>query len=158
MSIQFPHSPAKGPRTGRTVQVNAHEVEVLEWLTAQLTEAPARCGNGGTRQASELAERAEGMLRRRQVRSLYFPRSMFSEPAWDILLALYVAECAGLPTTVSNLAVRVQVPTTSSLRWLGYLEAQGLIGRTAHPTDRRASLVQLTDKGRADLETYLSQA
>jgi DNA-binding MarR family transcriptional regulator len=59
--------------------------------------------------------------------------------------------------TASRLALLVEAPQSSALRWIDYLEAQRLVRRHAHPNDRRCALVKLTDKGRANLELYLTE-
>jgi len=61
------------------------------------------------------------------------------------------------PLTPSELAAveRIQRPTATRL--LARLEADGLVSRTADPTDRRASLVTVTPAGRALLRTLRSR-
>lgn len=82
---------------------------------------------------------------------------MFGEAAWDMLLTLYVSENDIDAMTLSHLAQLVDAPPSSALRWIEYLEAQRLVRRNPHPTDRRSLLVKLTDKGRARLESYLTE-
>ena len=82
---------------------------------------------------------------------------MFGEPAWDILLALYVCEQDGLHSIASSLAALIGVPLTSTFRWIDYLETQQLITRESDKCDKRAVIARLTDHGRAALEGYLSE-
>jgi DNA-binding MarR family transcriptional regulator len=101
--------------------------------------------------------RARGLLRCRKARAHQFSSAMFAETAWDMLLTLYVSEADVEAMTASRLAQLVDAPPSSALRWLDYLEAQRLVCRQAHPTDRRSALVKLTDKGRANLELFLTE-
>ena len=105
-----------------------------------------------------VAERAAAALKARQLRSSIFGCAIFGEPAWDMLIALYVTQSEGRPVTVSGLAEWTQCPQTTALRWLNILEGKGLIDRTAHPTDKRMHLVDLTGCGREALETFFSVA
>ena len=81
---------------------------------------------------------------------------MFGEPAWDMLLLLYINE-SGPRQSISRLADKSGGSRTTALRWIDYLEGQGLIGRANHPNDRRIAFAELTDKGRAAIELYLSE-
>lgn len=105
--------------------------------------------------AATLFARARGLLRCRKARAHQFGSAMFAEAAWDMLLTLYVSEVDAM--TASRLALLVEAPQSSALRWIDYLEAQRLVRRHAHPNDRRCALVKLTDKGRASLELYLTE-
>ncbi|MFC9913964.1 MarR family winged helix-turn-helix transcriptional regulator [Streptomyces sp. NPDC059862] len=55
----------------------------------------------------------------------------------------------GGPTTQRALANRLGVTPRNVTGLLDALAADGLVARDAHPTDRRATLVSLTEKGRS---------
>jgi DNA-binding MarR family transcriptional regulator len=57
--------------------------------------------------------------------------------------------------TLSRAARDLGLPVTSLATTLASLFASGLIERTPHPRDRRARLLSLTERGRADLTTTL---
>ncbi|TXS57608.1 MarR family winged helix-turn-helix transcriptional regulator [Streptomyces sp. t39] len=54
--------------------------------------------------------------------------------------------------TTSDLATDQRVRPQSMARAVGLLLEQGLVTRSAHPTDGRKSLIDLSDAGRAALE------
>jgi DNA-binding MarR family transcriptional regulator len=85
--------------------------------------------------------RAIHQLRRR--RELYFDAGLFSDPAWDLLLHLHVASGEEKWVHVSRACRAAAVPTTTALRWLGRLEALGLVLRESDPRDRRRMKVCL---------------
>ena len=58
------------------------------------------------------------------------------------------------PLTPSALAERERIRRPTATRLVARLEADGLVGRTADPTDRRSSLLAITSAGR-DLLTEL---
>jgi DNA-binding MarR family transcriptional regulator len=80
---------------------------------------------------------------------------MFGEPAWEMLLLLYIAD-GEARVGISRLGELAGASKTTALRWLDYLEGQKLIQRDTHPTDRRTVFVGLSDKGRRAIEAYLS--
>ncbi len=105
----------------------------------------------------QLIPRARSALPARRLRSRHFNRVMFGEPAWDILLLLYLAESSESRQTIGQLAELVETPPTTALRWVAYLEKEHLVERQSHPTDRRIVFIELTDKGRDALRAYLSE-
>lgn len=52
------------------------------------------------------------------------------------------------PDTVSNLSDGLRMSTQGAAKILGEMESRGYVRRTAHPTDARARLIDLTDRGR----------
>jgi DNA-binding MarR family transcriptional regulator len=98
----------------------------------------------------------EALLRLRDSRRDYFPPSMFGEPAWDLLLAVHASADGPRCSTVASLAQQLRVPVSSTARWAGYLETHGLVERRSNPKDRRSSLLELTEAGRASLELYIA--
>ncbi len=103
-----------------------------------------------------LAEHARLTFAKRSLRSDFFNKDMFGEAAWDMLLALYVAEQSGTRHTVSGLASLSGVATTTALRWLDFLQTEELVARRSSPIDRRVFYIELTDKAREGLDAYFS--
>ena len=95
-------------------------------------------------------------LRRR--RDSLFGRDLFGEPAWDILLDLYVAEQSGRPLALSTVGSLAGVPQTTAFRWMTQLLERGHIVRQADPNDARRGLIRLSDTGRALLDEVLGAA
>jgi len=90
----------------------------------------------------------------RRDRARLFPVSMFSEPAWDMLLALYIADEV---TVAGDLARWIRTPLTTAMRWIQYLESHKLVVRESSPADRRAHVIRLTDQARANMRVILSE-
>jgi len=80
-------------------------------------------------------------------RRSFFSAEIFGEPAWDILLDLFVAKVRGLRISVTSACIASQVPPTTALRWLTVLEDHGLIAREPDLLDGRRAWVQLTECG-----------
>jgi DNA-binding MarR family transcriptional regulator len=102
---------------------------------------------------TELIARAETIFRERRRRSRFFNRSMFAEPAWDMVLAVYIMQ--GHPVNIATLVSMVDVPQTTALRWLQYLEKERFVRREPDPDDRRQVSVRLLNHGFARIEAYL---
>jgi hypothetical protein len=92
------------------------------------------------RERSTVAAR---IIRARRDRGKHFP-AVFGEPAWEILLDLYVAAQTGKQVSVSSACIASARPPTTGLRWLRSLECHGLVERYADPTDRRRAWVRLS--------------
>jgi DNA-binding MarR family transcriptional regulator len=102
-----------------------------------------------------LVDRARVIFAERKRRGEFFPRRLFNEPAWDMLLALYVTDSSGGRQTIGKLVSWIGAPQTTALRWIDYLESRQMLSRQQHVRDRRITFVDLTDKGKQMLENYL---
>jgi DNA-binding MarR family transcriptional regulator len=95
-------------------------------------------------------------INNRARRGTILPPRLFSEPAWDILLALYRAELHHRRVSISRLCIASQVPTTTVLRWIGTLGEEGLVRRDPDPFDLRRFYVSLTASGSSAMSLYFS--
>lgn len=98
------------------------------------------------------ARQAYAMRRKRAI--IFGNPDLFGEPAWDILLDLYIAQADGKPVSVSSACIGSAAPATTGLRWLAVLAEEGLIVRENDPGDHRRVLVRLTDKGSSAMDQY----
>ena len=90
-------------------------------------------------------------------RDAIFQSDLFSDPAWDMLLDLAVAEASGRPISVTSLCIASGAPTTTALRRIDELRDAGLIERRPDPADRRRIIVELTESGRQRMETFVKR-
>lgn len=105
-----------------------------------------------------LAARAKRLYadRRRREKGFGVHARLFGEPAWDLLLDLFVAWQEGKRISVSSASTAACVPPTTALRWIGYLVEGGIIQETADPSDGRRRLVELTPRAIEMMRTYLA--
>lgn len=102
---------------------------------------------------------AQSEYRRRRNRTLFFEdESLFGEPAWDILLDLFIAGLERKLLPVTSACIGAAVPTTTALRWLALLEERGQVIREPDPTDARRAHVRLSPEARARMEEYFRRA
>ena len=65
---------------------------------------------------------------------------------YEVLMLLLLSRRGSLP--MARIGERLQVHPASVTNAVDRLEGQGLVRRVPHPTDRRTTLVELTDDGR----------
>lgn len=106
-----------------------------------------------------LANKARALyaLRRRRNRTFADMDGLFAEPAWDILLDLFVRQQDGRGTPVTSLCQASAAPPTTALRWIAVLERRGLIAKSPDPVDRRQSNVRLSALGIARMRACLAE-
>jgi hypothetical protein len=102
-----------------------------------------------------LAAVAARLYRSRRRRARHFDPEMFAEPAWDMLLDLFIAKVRGKQMSTLSLCIASEVPETTALRWIGVLERQGLVARHLAEHDHRLRLIALTPKGYRVMRQYL---
>jgi hypothetical protein len=99
-----------------------------------------------------IARQAYALRRKRAV--IFGNPELFGEPAWDILLDLYIAQAEGKTVSVSSACIGSAAPPTTGLRWLGVLADEGLVVRENDPEDHRRVLVRLTREGITAMERF----
>lgn len=103
----------------------------------------------------QFSETARSIYRGRRLRHRIFPdESLFGEPAWDILLDLFIAEMDSKPLSVTAACIGAAVPTSTALRWIAILEERGFLSRNNDPADARRVFLRLTGEGYAKMITY----
>lgn len=127
------------------------------WASLVLSESELPYRSAEPAPRDKLIARARAVLHARRLRARHFSRVMFAEPAWDMLLLLYLADSSEGRQTIGQLAELIETPLTTVLRWMGFLEKERLVERQDHPTDRRIVFIKLTDKGRSGLDAYLAE-
>jgi DNA-binding MarR family transcriptional regulator len=113
---------------------------------AEGTGNASRCDDSYLKVARDTLE-----YRRRRYR--YFPRGMLGEPAFDIMLSLYVAESEQRHVTHTMIAEMAEVPSSSAHRWIDFLAGKRFLDRAKHPFDSRATVLMLTPEGRKSLQS-----
>jgi predicted transcriptional regulator len=107
--------------------------------------------------ATSTVERAMQAYRDRRRREQVFgDASLFGEPAWDIMLDLFVAAAQEKRIAVTSACIGSAVPATTALRWIKILEDRGLIEREVDEGDARRTFVRLSPRGCELMEDYLT--
>ena len=93
----------------------------------------------------------------RQDRVAQFGPDLFAEPAWDIMLTLFVAEKEHFRLKISSVCHESGVALTTALRWIDRLAELGLVQRRENTVDKRSSYLELTKVGLQKMETVLEK-
>ncbi len=101
-----------------------------------------------------LLDRAAQDYANRRARRQFFPAELFGEPAWDLLLDLFQARLEGKRISVTSACIGADVPLTTALRWIGVLEAEGLVERSRNLNDHRSTWGGLTDRATRAMTEY----
>ena len=104
----------------------------------------------------ELARQTYEDRRRRS--KIFQSEELFGEPAWDILLDLFIAAKERRRVSVTSACIGSAVPSTTALRWITILEKQSLLVREADPGDARRVYVKLSARGYAAMLEYFASA
>ena len=87
---------------------------------------------------------AQRTSRRRLLRrQLVGAPELFGEPAWDMLIDLFIHEAAGKPVSTSSLCIGSGLPMSSALRLLQRLCDMGLVTREPDQADGRRNFIRL---------------
>lgn len=98
---------------------------------------------------------AGGIVEARRARDALFGAGYFADPAWDMLLNLYVADEAGTPLSVSELCSAAALPQTTAQRWIETLAAGKLIVRRPDAGDARRTLISLSPEAHHNMKAVL---
>ena len=77
------------------------------------------------------------------MRDQAFGQELFGEPAWDLLLDLYIATSEPRPVSVIAASIAASV-SADDLRWLALLEEHGLVERLHAGSEMSREIVTLS--------------
>jgi DNA-binding response OmpR family regulator len=130
----------------------------IDKLTNKIAEFEAAHGEGaseGELPKEKLATIAMSIYRARRRRSKFFEASLFAEPAWDMLLDLFVASVRGRKVSLTSLCWAAEVSEATGLRWIETLESKGLVRRRSVSEDGDLKCVEISDDGFEAMCSYV---
>jgi hypothetical protein len=127
--------------------------------TSTLDRRPAKAGFAADAADERARARAwaDRLLAERRRRDALFPNGLFGEPAWDLLLAMFLARDKGKPMILCKAYRAAGVSDTTGRRLLDRMEAEGLITRHRAPRSRKMRIVELTDLAVERMTDYLAR-
>ena len=122
-------------------------------------EPPPHRHEGGDADPTKLLDLARSRYQQRRRREEVFGRhaDIFSDPAWDIMLDLFICARREGRISVSSACIASCAPPTTALRWISLLERRELIRRRADLDDRRRTFLELTTEGDALVAAALAK-
>jgi len=127
---------------------------LLRWSDELERNAASGRGVGGGK--DQLLAIAERYYQARRARDGQFPKDIFGEPAWDILLDLFINTRRGRMVSTTSLCIASSAPATTALRHIAILEKRGLVRRRRARHDGRVHYVEMTETSREAMESYLT--
>ena len=104
-----------------------------------------------------LSTLAGAIYRMRQHRQSYFDSALFAEPAWDMMLDLFINKVRGARVSTTSLCLAAGVPHATGIRWIRTLREHGLLRRYRATDDARLMLIEITPKGYQLMRRCLSE-
>lgn len=82
---------------------------------------------------------------------------LFGEPAWDIVLDIYIHQAKGRSTSITAACIGSHAPATTALRYIDLLCELDWVEKIPDDNDRRRSLLALTASAKAEMDGYLDR-
>ncbi|WP_324741837.1 hypothetical protein U8326_01105 [Tsuneonella sp. CC-YZS046] len=144
------------PRRFRPSQAELREMaeKLLHWSNELERDFGIKPGERGI--GDRLLAIAMKYYRVRRLRDGQLPPDLFGEPAWDMLLDLYINTRRGRLVSITSLCIASAVPATTALRHISLLEERGLLQKIPAKHDRRVSYVELTEHAYQAMECHLA--
>ncbi|MDG6078088.1 hypothetical protein E3U23_02625 [Erythrobacter litoralis] len=106
----------------------------------------------------ELRTEALRLYGARRKRDKIMSRELFGEPAWDMLLDLFIASVDGKDLVATSVYSAGDTPPATGKRYLDVLSERGLIFSRLCPTDFRKIFYSLTRTGYAAVGNVLAES
>lgn len=93
----------------------------------------------------------------RGVRPTTLSSDLFGEPAWDLILDLYIREKSGARSSVTSACIGARAPHTTALRHISALAKAGWVSRIPDEADRRRLWLALTPQAIRKLDRHFDK-
>lgn len=93
-----------------------------------------------------LKELALRQVQQRRARKRFFNEQLFVDLAWDILLALFIADADASDMSIADLTRAAGASEATTERWVAALKSEGLVEQ-ARQSSRSDTVVTLTSRG-----------
>jgi hypothetical protein len=145
-------------RAQKTLKATPAQADTHDEPDSKLLSFPDVGMRSNRKAESQRVALARQMFQDRRTRPQIFgDTAMFGEGAWDILLALYVAEHSEDYATGAHSMLAAEHPFSTTVRWMSYLESIGLVANSADEPQMTMKTIRLLPKARAMLNTYFDQ-
>ncbi|MEY2926635.1 MAG: hypothetical protein RL367_1112 [Pseudomonadota bacterium] len=105
----------------------------------------------------DLTEAARKLIRKHQARDLALGKpGLFGDPAWDIMLALFVAGEEDRPFMLSEACTVSTLSPPTVQRYLKVMEMRALVEIKPHETDHQDSYLALKPMARVSMTQILA--
>lgn len=131
--------------------------ETLESIERRVSAIRFNTSEPAGRKTTPLLQARLHYQSRRDRDKLFGKSGLFGEPAWDMLVVLFIAAEEGRQMNVLSLCFAITLQATSALRWISILETNGLIERINDGIDPRRAVVSLTPNAKQSIISHFEQ-
>lgn len=136
------------PEDAQSLNLGPSELKTLRHILfqsdARATPRAASSTDDRTRSIT-IARQMYKFRRKREDRmSQVFGAGLFADPAWDLLLDLYIHSAEGEKVSISSACLGSAVAETTALRYISEFQKMGVVERHRHEADGRVYLLCLT--------------
>jgi hypothetical protein len=128
-----------------------HDCDVVQAI--DMIESESNDGSTGGTQS--LARFAGEFKRIRDMRGELFGAHLFREPAWEMMLDLYIAEHEMKHVSISSLCIASGVASTTALRHIDKLMESGMLMREGDASDHRRTHIRLAEGVSAKMSSVI---
>ena len=107
--------------------------------------------------SGSIRQRVADEIRARRHRERRFGDHLFSDPAWDILLALYLAELQGRSLSAAQVCIASRVPASTALRWISGLQRRGYLLQADNVADPQKANISISSKSCDLMEAHFNR-
>ncbi len=133
-------------------------VNLLSRLISTSNEAKEGPRKDPERNLTAIAENMYRFRRRRDsLMTSQFGADVFADPAWDIILDLYIQNSKNQDVCVTSACAAAMVPITTALRYITVLSDRGMIERSKNQKDGRSYLLRLSPEAVHIVEELLTE-
>lgn len=100
---------------------------------------------------------ARRFWRARRERERIFGSALAADPAWDILLNLFISTGEGREATIASASAATGLPEPLVLRCIAHLAEAKLVARQARQSDEKITFLTLTDRAVTMISEYLDR-
>lgn len=133
----------------------------IDRMAERITALEMQCPGGNSRSIvlddDNLATIAASIAQARRRRAKLFDPSLFGEPAWDILLELFVCKVRGRRMSIANLSRVANVSAETGNRFVSLLGGKGLVRSAGAFIDGPPEHVELTERAMKLMRQYVSE-
>lgn len=133
--------------------IRAERVDPIDRQTRKLIEDAERAV---AMHPADLTEFARQILTGRKQRERFFDPVLFSNPAWDLMLHLYVATAEDGGMSVPDYCASSSTPKGVLLRWLDYFQQEEMVETADDPERADQTLIRLSDTTHMAVSAYLA--
>jgi len=108
-------------------------------------------------QRTETETHVVSFLLMSRARGAIFGADLFADHAWNIVLELYAAKLAGRSMSFSEITAALDLPASTTIRWLAALQERGLTQEAVYAVRPESPCYRLTDLGASKLEALANQ-